>query len=244
MLPYTYVIDKHKEAGVGDTLNENGSIWYKNDSTRSINPPSDFTIDLNGATIADNTSHDIKGGSMFYIKDRTNVHILNGTIKGSFETFDFEGTKLYNPKSIPGESMSVIGIGGGGYITFENCDISNSVGYDLCVGNSSVQGNFGTVILDADYFYGYIDRNGQEVPMTEGVPLNDTDVNDPSLRGDNYIMIGSGNYTTLKTGIRDFCIGVYLGYSGYRGSRKEAWVAFYDSDKNFIKLQKLINIGI
>lgn len=190
---------------------------YRIDNTLPICLPTQFTLDMNGATIKLNP---FTGDScyMMEINNCTDTHCINGTIEGDFYGHDYANS--------PNNSEWACGIMIGGeakYCSYEDMTIKDVTGYGVANGiqNSRV-GNKGYTYLQpkdvGSFVEGDIDRDsGLEIRRKERTRSGFIDIS-------NY------------EGVCDYIsVSIYLGYQGNPCGTWNLITFFYDENKNYIK---------
>ncbi len=180
-----------------------------------IMPPDEFTIDMNQATFKVTQCVDLNIGNLIDLRDCFDTHVINGNLIGNYDGFDFATTQSTTGYYIPGEGLAVAEMNGAKYSSFENMDMSYSVGYNLGVfggKNTGYVGTAGSLKFSNSY---YIDSSGNTVNSSI---LSTTDLID-------------------ITGILDrgeLQCSVYLNYGGLKLNRAELFIHFYNSSQNYI----------
>lgn len=188
---------------------------YRIDHADSIFIPTEFTLDLNEATIKLN-GFTGDSATMIQLNNTFDSHVINGTIKGDYYEHDYENS--------PNNSEWVIGVTMNGeckYSSFENLTIKDITGYGA--GNGIGKSRDGS--LDYEYFpslllstftLGSIDRKtGKTITSTNTATCDFTDITP-------YSEIG---YLTISKRL------------GYQGNYWDTWnlvCHYYDENKNFI----------
>lgn len=215
---------KVKANGYNKVVMLNNTYWVdyhdKNMSTISggdnIIFPNEFTIDLNGATISVTQCTDLKSGNIIRFYKNFDTHVVNGIIKGNYDGFDF-ATTASTTGGVSGEHLGVVSCVGSRYCSFENLDVSNSVGYDGGIG-----GVVATSYLSPTFSIGGINPLSGEV-----------DDSKTNMVVSNLMTI-NGHYLSLG----EVAIGKF-GYAGYwAGDKREYFMSFYDSQNVHIKTVK------
>ena len=189
---------------------------YRIDHAESIFIPSNFTLDINGATIKLNQ---FTGDSALIItlNNTFDSHVINGVIEGDYYSHDYANS--------PNNSEWVIGISIGSeskYSSFENLVVKDITGYG--------GGNGIAKSRDESLYYTY---------------TNPTSIGDSFKLGDINIKTGEPIESTNRT-TSDFIsiegydeIG-YLSvsrYLGYQGNSCNTWnmiAHFYDGEQKYI----------
>lgn len=189
---------------------------YRIDHEESIYIPSNFTLDMNGATIKLNQ---FTGNStlMITLNNTFDSHVINGTIEGDYYSHDYSNS--------PNNSEWVMGIsidGEAKYSSFENLTVKDITGYG--------GGNGIAKSRDESLYYTY---------------TNPTAIGDTFKLGDIDRSTGEYIESTNRT-TSDFInidgydeIG-YLSvsrYLGYQGNSCNTWniiAHFYDENQNYI----------
>lgn len=181
--------------------------------------PDQFTVDMNGATFKATQCNDINVANLVDLRDCFDSHVINGKLIGNYDGFDFAATKTNTNYNIPGEGLAVAEINGARYSSFENMDMSYSVGYNLGVFGGKKSGYVGTPGKLAFKNQYYIDANGNQVNSSD---MCTTDIIDIS--------------TLLDRG--ELQCSVYLGYGGLSLDKAELFIHFYDSSQKYLKTIK------
>lgn len=181
--------------------------------------PDQFTVDMNGATFKVTQSNDINVSNLVDLRDCFDSHVMNGKLIGNYDGFDFEATKNNTNYNIPGEGLAVAEINGARYSSFENMEMSYSVGYNLGVFGGNKAGYVGTPGQLAFKNQYYIDANGNQVSSST---MCTTDITDIS--------------TLLDRG--ELQCSVYLGYGGLALNKAELFMHFYGNSQNYLKTIK------
>lgn len=181
--------------------------------------PDQFTVDMNGATFKAAQSNDINVSNLVDLRDCFDSHVMNGKLIGNYDGFDFEATKNNTNYNIPGEGLAVAEINGARYSSFENMEMSYSVGYNLGVFGGNKAGYVGTPGQLAFKNQYYIDANGNQVSSST---MCTTDITDIS--------------TLLDRG--ELQCSVYLGYGGLALNKAELFMHFYGNSQNYLKTIK------
>ena len=197
-------------------LNNIYMIDYHGDK---VTLPDQFTVDMNGATFKATQCTDINVANILDLKDCFDSHVMNGKLVGNYDGFDFEATKNTTNYYIPGEGLAVAEINGARYSSFENMDMSYSVGYNLGVFGGKRSGYVGTPGKLAFKNQYYIDANGNQISSSDMCTTDITDISILSDRG-------------------EFQCSVYLGYGGLALNKAELFVHFYDSSQKYLKTTK------
>ena len=189
---------------------------YRIDHADSIFIPTEFTLDLNEATIKLN-GFTGDSATMIQLNNTFDSHVINGTIEGDYYEHDYKNSpnnsEWVNGISIVGESK---------YSSFENLTVKDITGY----GANNGIGYSRDKSLDYSYLYptaigntfalGSIDRKtGKSVSSTNTTTCDFIDV-------EAYSEIG---YLTISR------------YLGYQGNPCDTWnlvCHYYDENKNFI----------
>ena len=197
-------------------LNNIYMIDYHGDK---VTLPDQFTVDMNGATFKATQCTDLNVANILDLKDCFDSHVMNGKLIGNYDGFDFEATKNTTNYYIPGEGLAVAEINGARYSSFENMDMSYSVGYNLGVFGGKRSGYVGTPGKLAFKNQYYIDANGNQISSSDMCTTDITDISILSDRG-------------------EFQCSVYLGYGGLASNKAELFIHFYDSSQKYLKTTK------
>ena len=178
------------------------------DRYESIGIPSNFTVDMNGSTFKLNTIlENDKDGSIVYMDNTYDSHLINGTLEGDKNERDELGLNV----SYNGEPINTIAIKGGKYSSLENLTIKQTTGHAIItsgINYNSPKGlsNFSKCLI-----------------------INDETINDIGWSTSDFLDISefiSNKYIT---------IGRYLGYRGIIGDSLTLYINFYDENEKFIE---------
>ena len=197
-------------------LNNTYMVDYHGDK---VTLPDQFTVDMNGATFKATQCTDVNVANILDLRDCFDSHVMNGKLIGNYNGFDFEATKTNTNYYIPGEGLAVAEINGARYSSFENMDMSYSVGYNLGVFGGKRSGYVGTPGKLAFKNQYYIDANGNQMSSSSMCTTDITDISILSDRG-------------------EFQCSVYLGYGGLALNKAELFIHFYDSSQKYLKTTK------
>lgn len=209
------LLDDKKSQGYNKLILLSGI--YRIDHLATIYIPTQFTLDMNGATLKLNGFTGAKA-LMLDINNTFDSHVVNGTIEGDYFEHDYtnspNNSEWVNGVSIGGESK---------YSSYENIIIKDITGY----GSTNGIANSRDGSLGYTYFYpteigdnfklGDIDRsNGNSIPS-----INRTTCDFQDISG--YSDIGY------------LSVSIYLGYQGNPCGTWNLICHYYDINKNFIK---------
>ena len=189
---------------------------YRIDHEGSIFIPSNFTLDMNGATIKLNQFTGDKA-LMITLNNTFDSHVINGTIEGDYYSHDYANS--------PNNSEWVIGISIGSeakYSSFENLVVKDITGYG--------GGNGIAKSRDESLYYTY---------------TNPTSIGDSFKLGDINIKTGEPIESTNRTtsdfisiegydGIGYLSVSRYLGYQGNPCNTWNMIAHFYDGEQKYI----------
>ena len=209
------LLDDKKAAGYNKLTLLPGT--YRIDHQKQIYIPTNFTLNMNGATLKQNQ---FTGASslMIEINNTINSHVINGIIEGDYFSHDYanstNNSEWVNGVSIGGESK---------YSSFENLSIKNITGYGSTNGLSNSR--------DGSLSYTYIYPKGignnfkiGDIDRNTGLDLEST-----TRTTSDYIDI-SGYYD-----VGYISISVYLGYQGNPCGTWNLICHFYDENKKYLK---------
>ena len=209
------LLDDKKAAGYNKLTLLPGT--YRIDHQKQIYIPTNFTLNMNGATLKQNQ---FTGASslMIEINNTINSHVINGIIEGDYFSHDYanstNNSEWVNEVSIGGESK---------YSSFENLSIKNITGYGSTNGLSNSR--------DGSLSYTYIYPKGignnfkiGDIDRNTGLDLEST-----TRTTSDYIDI-SGYYD-----VGYISISVYLGYQGNPCGTWNLICHFYDENKKSLK---------
>ena len=189
---------------------------YRIDHAESIFIPSNFTLDINGATIKLNQFTGDKA-LMITLNNTFDSHVINGTIEGDYYSHDYANS--------PNNSEWVIGISIGSeakYSSFENLVVKDITGYG--------GGNGIAKSRDESLYYTY---------------TNPTSIGDSFKLGDIDKKTGEPIESTNRTtsdfisiegydGIGYLSVSRYLGYQGNPCNTWNMIAHFYDGEQKYI----------
>lgn len=190
---------------------------YRIDHEGTIFIPTEFTLDMNGATLK---LHEFTGAKalMMELNNTFDSHVINGVIEGDFYDHDYENS--------PNNSEWVNGISIGGeskYSSFENLVVKDITGY----GGSNGIANSPDGTLGYTYVY--------PTAIGDTFKLGDIDRK-------TGLYIASKNRTTSDfIDVKEYANIGYLSvsrYLGYQGNPCNTWnlvCNFYDENKDFIE---------
>lgn len=214
-LPNSWTRSTNAVPKVGNSCDTTESTYYyvinTSVSSKHIAFPDHFTIDLNGSTIAATQSYDLGSGELIQLNNNTDTHIINGSIKGNAENFDFLTSRKRCGTST--EWLSVVSMSASKYCSFENLDVSRAEGFDSALGatNTNIGHWLSSIGLNAD----------SSIDLATGEDITKTD------------MVRSGSFGVTGGEIISF------GRNGYNmyldmGPEREFFYCFYDSNGNYI----------
>lgn len=189
---------------------------YRIDHSGTIYIPTNFTLDLNQATIKLNQ---FTGDSalMITLNNTLDSHVINGTIEGDFYSHDYAGStnnsEWVNGISIGGEAK---------YSSFENLEIKNITGY------GSTNGIANSRDSSSGYTYSVSSKGSLtftlgDIDLKTGFDISSTNRTTSDFRDiTGYAELG---YLTIS---------VYLGYQGNPCGTWNLIAHFYDVNKNYI----------
>lgn len=189
---------------------------YRIDHEKSIFIPSNFTLDMNGATIKLNQ---FTGDSalMITLNNTFDSHVINGTIEGDYYSHDYANS--------PNNSEWVMGISIGGeakYSSLKNLTVKDITGYGGSNGiaksrDESLYYTYTNPTAIGDTFkLGDIDRSTGEYIESSNRTTSDF------INIDGYDEIG---YLSVSK---------YLGYQGNSSNTWNMIAHFYDENRNYI----------
>lgn len=206
---------------VGDEYNDFDGDYYivynTSASGDEIQFPDEFTVDLNGGTIAATACDDVSGGVVVKFDGNFDTHIINGNIKGNYEIYDFPAGSRKLGANAPAEWLAATSVNSSRYCSLEGLDVSGSMGYEAAI----TQNN--TVVAEP------VLTNSQRVDLQTG-----------------EIVSANGFVTTQKISLTNAtAMGAmpnrYIafgrsGYGGYvnMGVQRECFVSFYDTTDAYI----------
>lgn len=210
-----------KVPSINDKCETSSQYYYYviNTSTNGANIvfPNSFTVDLNGATFRVTQSDDLSSGDIFCLDNNFDTHIINGNIVGSYDGFDFYHTAVKTGRGNPAEWMSACSMKRSRYCTFENLDVSETMGYDGLF--NAVATNYGRWLTQA----GMVD--GKRIDLTTGEAIN----------AENMVLSGSFPVSDNEL--------IAFGRNGnnkylHMGTKRELFFSFYAANGDYIKTIK------
>ncbi|WP_195467450.1 hypothetical protein [Clostridium sp. D43t1_170807_H7] len=189
---------------------------YRIDHQESIFIPSNFNLDMNGATIKLNQFTGDKA-LMITLNNTFDSHVINGTIEGDYYSHDYANS--------PNNSEWVMGISIGSeakYSSFENLVVKDITGYGGSNGIAKSR--------DESLYYTYTNP----ISIGDSFKLGDIDIKTGKL-------IESTNRTTSDfisiegyDGIGYLSVSRYLGYQGNSCNTWNMIAHFYDGEQKYI----------
>ena len=180
---------------------------YKTAINKTIDVPTNTTLDLNGATIK---MEEVKSGhsaTQLRIRQCENTHVINGKVEGDYATHDFANS-TNNSEWVNG----VIIDGRTKYSSLENIEVKNITGYGIGL-------NFGIDKNGANYNWGQVDfKTTSEVSENDVTCYTDfIDISKFKVSGCNY-----------------FQMGKLLGYQGCPAGTWYYTLEMYDENKKLV----------
>ena len=190
---------------------------YRIDHTLPVCLPTQFTLDLNGATIKLNPCA-VNNSYMVEINNCFDSHCINGVVEGDFYGHDYANSG--------GKSEWVDGInicGEAKYCSFEDMTVKDITGYGVANG----------LQVSRDEALGYTYLSPKNVgEFVEGDIDRDSGLEIKNKARTRSGFIDISNYE----GVCDYIsISVYLGYQGNPCGTWNLITFFYDENKNYIK---------
>ena len=189
---------------------------YRIDHEETIFVPSNFTLDMNGATIKLNQ---FAGDSalMVTLNNTYDSHVINGTIEGDYYSHDYSNS--------PNNSEWVMGISIGGeskYSSFENLTVKDITGYG--------GGNGIAKSRDESLYYTY------QQPTAIGDTFELSDINRKTSETIESESRTTSNFIDIAgyDGIGYLSVSRYLGYQGNSCNTWNMIAHFYDGEQNYI----------
>lgn len=190
---------------------------YRVDYTGTLYIPTQFTLDMNGATLKLNPFTGAKA-LMIELNNTFDSHVINGTIEGDYYGHDYanstNNSEWVNGVSIGGESK---------YSSFKNLTIKNITGYGSTNGiANSRDGNMG-------YTYLYPQAMGDTFKL--GDIDTKTGLDRSSINRTTSDFKAISGYSELGY----LSISIYLGYQGNPCGTWNFICHFYDKNKNYLQ---------
>lgn len=189
---------------------------YRIDHEETIFIPSNFTLDMNGATIKLNQ---FAGDSalMVTLNNTYDSHVINGTIEGDYYSHDYANS--------PNNSEWVMGISIGGeskYSSFENLTVKDITGYG--------GGNGIAKSRDESLYYTY------QQPTAIGDTFELSDINRKTGETIESESRTTSDFIDIAgyDGIGYLSVSRYLGYQGNSCNTWNMIAHFYDGEQNYI----------
>ena len=209
------LLDDKKAAGYNKLTLLPGT--YRIDHEKQIYIPTNFTLNMNGATLKQNQ---FTGASslMIEINNTINSHVINGIIEGDYFSHDYanstNNSEWVNGVSIGGESK---------YSSFENLSIKNITGYGSTNGLSNSR--------DGSLSYTYIYPKGIGNNFKIGDIDRNTGFNLESTTRTTSDYIDISGYSDVGY----ISVSIYLGYQGNPCGTWNLICHFYDENKKYLK---------
>ena len=190
---------------------------YRVDHQQQIYIPTEFTLDMNGATFKQNQFTGNKS-LMIELNNTFNSHVIDGIIEGDYFSHD------YTNSSNNSEWVNGVNIGGEAkYSSFENLTIKDITGYGSSNGIAPFRdGKLG-------YTYIYPKGIGNNFKIGDIDRSTGLDITSTTRTTSDYIDISG------YSDIGYLSVSVYLGYQGNPCGTWNLICHFYDENKNFIK---------
>lgn len=191
---------------------------YRIDHQLQIYIPTEFTLNMNGATIKQNQFIGNKS-IMLELNNTFDSHVINGTIEGDYFSHDYANSTSNS------EWVNGINIGGEAkYSSFENLIVKDIVGYGSSNGiANSIDGQSNFTYLGYDSLSNCFSLG--DINQSTGLDIVS------STRVTSSIFKDISAYSQIGY----IQIGVYLGYQGNPVGPWTIICHFYDSNKNFIQ---------
>ena len=189
--------------------------------------PSNFTLDLNGATIKRKPDivNTTISKSTFLLNNCIDSHIINGYVEDDRQERIDADMDWYNYSNPCGEGFNTFYIRGGRYWSLENLKVSQAVGHATITTNSNLVGDmftnkykFNTLIkndISADNIV-------EKCYILNGIKYYD----------DNYVTNEMKDLKDWKSQYINF--GQTAGYSYFRGLSQTVYYHFYNERKEFV----------
>ena len=189
---------------------------YRIDHQQQIYIPTEFTLDMNGATFKQNQFTSNKS-LMIELNNTFNSHVINGIIEGDYFSHD------YTNSSNNSEWVNGVNIGGEAkYSSFEDLTIKDITGYGSSNGIAiSRDGKLG-------YTYIFPKGIGDNFKIGDIDRSTGLDIKSTTRTTSDYIDISS------YSDIGYLSVSVYLGYQGNPCGTWNLICHLYDENKNFI----------
>lgn len=198
-------------------------VYNTSTSGANIVFPNEFTVDLNGATIAVTQCNDLNHGAAIRLNGNYDTHIVNGNIVGNYDGFDFATTKRRYGVSypsgarFPGEGCGLTSIQNyAKYCSLERLNISGSVGYEL-----TSSGNYGT-FRNVDM--SSIGTENTRISMSNGQQVQESGM----ISSDFLSLFDATRMAIGRTGQGSYSAG----------TERELFFSFYDENKEYLSTVK------
>lgn len=182
-----------------------------------IDIPSNFTVDMNGATFKLHPYTDTEYGTIAQVENlmvrmlnTVDSHLINGIIEGDYAERQANGWI----SGSNGEHSNAFYSYGAEFCSLENITIQQVTGYNVCAGQD---GNLASDLGKHSWIENKNIVNGVEVDA-EGYMLTSLKTIGEKSLANKYLIAG-----------------VWLGYAGIKGTRWDVWFHFYNENDNFIE---------
>lgn len=202
--------------------------------TDCLTVPSEFTLDLNGATIAAAYCDDIKDSAVIFLNGNFDSHITNGNIVGNYSSTTLNRAAINAGEQAPCEHMGNIEADGTKFCSFSNIDDSRSVGYNWFFGYKSFYGATSMPL------YSNLMSTGGINPETGAVDSTKTKMVVSSMITITQQIASQGELGLTKYGQRGYW-GDFRPSGGdpiMFGRYREYFISFYDDSGTHIKTVK------
>ena len=186
---------------------------YKTAIDKTIDIPTNTTIDLNGSTIKMEEGKSSHNALQLRILQCEDTHVINGIVQGDYDTHDFANS-TNNSEWVHGVKIG----GRSKYSSFENVEIKDVTGY-------GITSDFGEDKDGSGYCWGIV-----SFTTTTNVSENATTGNLDVTSYTDFVDISKFKVN----GCNYFQLGKYLGYQGCPSSTWYYTLEMYDEDKKLV----------
>lgn len=186
---------------------------YKTAIDKTIDIPTNTTIDLNGATIKMEEGKSGSNAMQLRILQCEDTHVINGIVQGDYDTHDFANS-TNNSEWVHGIKIS----GRSKYSSFENVEVKDVTGYGIITDFENDKDGAGYCWAVANF------------TTTANTSKNATTGNLDATCYSNFIDVSKFKVN----GCNYFQVGRYLGYQGCPSNTWYYTVEMYDENKKIV----------
>lgn len=186
---------------------------YKTAIDKTIDIPTNTTVDLNGATIKMEEGKAGNHALQLRILQCEDTHVINGTIQGDYDTHDFANS-TNNSEWVHGIDIS----GRSKYSSFENIEVKDVTGYGITSGFAADKDGAGYCWANVGFkTTSKVSKNATTGHLDASCYTDFIDISKFKVDGCNY-----------------FQLGKYLGYQGCPSSTWYYTLEMYDENKKLV----------